>query len=543
MQRYERHTDRAKTPVREKIHGREAEMAPNSDGRGVAFLLDDWKRLDRFLILGSDTPTYYATARKLSFENVECVKRCVQADPARVVARIVEISDSGRAMNNDPALYALAVCASAGIGQTPDEHAGVRRAAMDALSQVARTGTHLFHFVQYAQSMRGWGRGMRDAIKRWYGNRSARSMAMQVAKYQSRDGWSHRDVLRKGHPQMPSPHHNAAASWATSGRLEEGSAASGVAPILLLERCKTASERELVDLIGTGDVPMEFIPTDKRSPAVYEALLPHSGLGWVLRNLGNLGKHGILATGQFENLRMLSQRLLDAEALRAQRVHPMDVLKALCIYKQGHSDKGKGSWSVVPQVLDALSDAFPLSFGTVTPIKGRVLYAVDSSGSMGGYWSGGLSNFPRLSPCQAAAVLAYVMLQTEDDFVPIGFDTRVHQVELRKRMSLVELVEGWDCPGGATNLGLPVEWAQANNLAVDTFVILTDNEANTGRHASTLLANYRKKMQVPQAKMAVVGMTSTGFTIADPKDPGMMDFVGFDAQMPNLINAFGRGEL
>ena len=36
-------------------------------------------------------------------------------------------------------------------------------------------------------------------------------------------------------------------------------------------------------------------------------------------------------------------------------------------------------------------------------------------------------------------------------------------------------------------------------------------------------------------------MTSTGFSIADPKDAGSMDCVGFDATLPNLISDFMRG--
>jgi 60 kDa SS-A/Ro ribonucleoprotein len=45
------------------------------------------------------------------------------------------------------------------------------------------------------------------------------------------------------------------------------------------------------------------------------------------------------------------------------------------------------------------------------------------------------------------------------------------------------------------------------------------------------------------AKGAVLGMTATGFTIADPKDRGMMDFVGFDTAAPALLNDFARGEI
>jgi 60 kDa SS-A/Ro ribonucleoprotein len=39
----------------------------------------------------------------------------------------------------------------------------------------------------------------------------------------------------------------------------------------------------------------------------------------------------------------------------------------------------------------------------------------------------------------------------------------------------------------------------------------------------------------------VVGMTATGFSIADPSDPGMLDVVGFDGAVPSLITEFARG--
>ena len=35
-------------------------------------------------------------------------------------------------------------------------------------------------------------------------------------------------------------------------------------------------------------------------------------------------------------------------------------------------------------------------------------------------------------------------------------------------------------------------------------------------------------------------MTSTGFSIADPKDIGMLDVVGFDTSAPQIISEFSR---
>ncbi len=47
-------------------------------------------------------------------------------------------------------------------------------------------------------------------------------------------------------------------------------------------------------------------------------------------------------------------------------------------------------------------------------------------------------------------------------------------------------------------------------------------------------------MGIP-ARLVVVAMTSTGFSIADPADAGMLDIVGFDAAVAQLIADFSAG--
>src|SRR3954468_24867321 len=181
-----------------------------NDNAGYVWAVDDWTRLDRFLILGSEGGSYYASERKLSRENAEAVLRCIAADGARVVARIVEISDAGRAPKNDPALFALALAAKLGDIET-------RRAAFAALPKVARIGTHLFHFAEAVKALGGWGRGTMRAFARWYTEMEASRLALQAVKYQSRDGWSHRDLLRKAHPVAKDERRQAIFHWMARG--------------------------------------------------------------------------------------------------------------------------------------------------------------------------------------------------------------------------------------------------------------------------------------------------------------------------------------
>jgi 60 kDa SS-A/Ro ribonucleoprotein len=81
-------------------------------------------------------------------------------------------------------------------------------------------------------------------------------------------------------------------------------------------------------------------------------------------------------------------------------------------------------------------------------------------------------------------------------------------------------------------------WALRQRRPVDVFVVYTDNETWAGHiHPVQALRQYRDAMGI-DAKLVVVGMTATQFTIADPADPGMLDVVGFDASVPDVMAHF-----
>jgi 60 kDa SS-A/Ro ribonucleoprotein len=153
MSYLERH-GRRRVPQSAPIRG--AGQVPNSAG-GFAWEVDDWTRLRRFLILGSEGGSYYATQWTLTRENAQAVERCVRADGRRAVAEVVRVSEEGRAPKNDPALFALAIATGLGEVET-------RWAALDALPRVARTGTHLFQFATFVEQFRGWGCSLRRAV-------------------------------------------------------------------------------------------------------------------------------------------------------------------------------------------------------------------------------------------------------------------------------------------------------------------------------------------------------------------------------------------
>src|SRR5437764_2736572 len=103
--------NRRATPQSQPIPG--STQVRNSGG-GYSWQVDDWTRLDRFLILGAEGGTYYITERDLVKQNHDALVRCIKADGIRAVNRIMEISDAGRAPKNDPAIFALALVVTHG---------------------------------------------------------------------------------------------------------------------------------------------------------------------------------------------------------------------------------------------------------------------------------------------------------------------------------------------------------------------------------------------------------------------------------------------
>jgi len=527
------------TTQREPLPG----QVPNSAG-GFTFPVDDWAQLDRFLILGAEGGSYYASERKLTKENAAAVQRCIAADGRRAVARIVEISDAGRAPKNEPALFALALAAKRGDLET-------RRAAFAALPRVARIGTHLFHFAEYVKALGGWGRGTTRAFARWYTETPSHRLAEQAIKYQQRDGWAHRDLLRKAHPKTTDETRNGVFNWMVKGWPSVGAEAHPdrvLAKIWAFEKAKTARGAELVRLIQDYGLPHECVPNEaKGDPAVWAAMLKPMGMTAMIRNLGKMTSVGLLKPMSLE-ARIVADRLGDAEALRAARVHPLQILVALNIYGRGRGDKGSLTWSPVQQVVDALDAAFYLAFKAVEPTGKRTMLALDISGSMG---SPDIAGMPGITPRVGSAAMALITANVEPSHAFVGFTSGtgmatatpgISDLKISPRQRLDDVVRYTaGLAMGGTDCALPMLWAAHYKVPVDTFVIYTDSETWAGEvQPVDALRAYRQTMGIP-AKLVTVGMVSNGFTIADPNDGGMLDVVGFDTAAPAVIADFARG--
>lgn len=519
--KYAKLFSRSKTPQMQPIPG--AGQVRNS-ALGYAWNVDRWTLLDRFLILGSEDGTYYIGERKLTAEHASNAIEAIKEDGIRVVRRIVEISEAGRAPKNDPAIFALALAATYGNDET-------RTAAFGALPRVCRTGTHLFAFAEACEALRGWGRGLRKAIGRWYNDQAPAQVAYQMVKYGQRAGWSHRDLLRLAHPVPSSDAHKALYKWAVDGVV------TGEMPLIeAAERAKSAGLEEALVLIRERKLPREALPTEMLIQAkVWEALLEDMPMTAMIRNLGNMSKCELLVGGS-DAARKVVAEISDSERLRKARVHPLTMLNAMFIYAQGCGVRGSGSWRPVPSVIDALDGAFYRAFDNVKPTGKRLLLGLDVSGSMAGTRVSGMA---AMECRQAAGAMALVTAATETDAQFVAFDTAPYPLAISKRQRLDDVVKLLArTGGGGTDCSAPIEYATKKKIKIDAFVIYTDSETWWGNmHPAQAMEQYRRVMGI-DAKLIVVAMAANRFTIGNPTDPLTLTVVGFDTAVPQVIQEF-----
>lgn len=522
MSRYlTQHGGTRTTPQSERIR---ADQVKNSAG-GFVWAVDEWARLRRFLVLGSEGGSYYATERKLTKENISAIRECIANDGVRTVQEIVDISRAGRAPKNDPALYALAACISLGDRET-------KRAAAEALPQVARIGTHLYHFVEFAETMRGWGRTMRWAVSNWY-DKNPDQLALQSIKYRQRDGWSHRDLLRLAHP-VTGASDPIFAFMLGKEHEEKHDLIEGFTKAQASQNAK-----ETATLVRLYKLPREALLTEHLNDSdVWAALLETGMPMWaMMRNLATMTRNGILDSQ--EHRALVLDAFDDQESITKSRLHPMAILIGMETYAQGHGMRGQNTWTPIVSIVDALDGAFYKAFGNVKPTGKRLLVGVDASGSM---QHGVIAGAPGMTPVKASMAMALVIVSTERDVETVLFDTSLSVLPLSARQRLDDVVRRHPGHGRGTNVSLPMEYATQQNRQIDGFVVMSDFETWAGhQHPAQALKTYRDRSGIP-ARLASIAMIANAWRVSDPKDPLAFEAIGFDTATPELVSGFVNGE-
>ncbi len=513
------YTGALRVPQNERLDNRQVE---NNAG-GYVYQIHPLDRLRRFLILGADGGTYYVKPGTHVRDNLRNVTDVIDQYPEQALSLVKEVSTEALAPRNTPAILVLAkMCA--------DKISG----AWAVMPQVCRTGTHLFEFLAAYKAFFGKSNAtMRKALQQWYMAKTHHQRELQVLKYRQREGWIHKDVLRLCHLKTK----EAVFELAVKGQTDQlgGKLLEGYKKIQT-EQDKKAQEKLIIE----HRLPRELVPTELLTrKGVWEALLQDMPYMAMIRNLGVMGSIDLLKPMSNASKEVVN-RIVDIERIGKSRIHPFQLFVAAITYAKGKGFRGSKSWTPVPQITDALEEAFYLAFKNVQPTGKSYYIGLDVSGSM--TWES-IANSP-VNAAEAAGAMAMINYKTEKWSYMAAFSDKMREISLTQNQTIEDLYAKVRAMSfGGTDCALPMLDALQKRIEADVFIVYTDSETWAGNiHPVQALDMYNNKMG-RKAKLVVAGMTSTGFSIADPQRKDMLDIVGFDASAPALISNFAKDKI
>ena len=316
--------------------------------------------------------------------------------------------------------------------------------------------------------------------------------------------------------------------------------------IELIHKHRLAREQVPTWALADTDALLALLVNKKKT----QVTMPLTAL---LRNLGSMTSHQVLADE--EELQLVQAHLLNPITIEKSRVHPVTVLMAWFTYRNGCGLRGQTSWTPHPSLVKTLEEMFYRSFKNVEPTDTSICFLIDGSGSMTAP-----SLCEGVSNAEAAALLAMIFArsETKKEVVPnhaFYIFTASKIVNYRTTTGLTDVSDAIHAEAtldqvlqavqrsdwGMTDISSGILEALKYKRKYGAFVVITDNDVNSGIKPSEAMKQYRAGMKLPNTKLAVIATQGTNLTIADPADPLMLDMVGFDSHGPKILQDFIRG--
>ena len=546
----------------------------------------------RILILGTTENTYSSSAsRKIDKYSISFLEQQIQAGNGQKILNVVEeIFISGRAPKQEMTLMTHAMLCRA-------EDINLRKNALQLVSKY-RTLAQLYLWKTFhadvpnadGEKSKGYGRAVKRVINEWIFQQTPRQLAYQLTKYPHRHKWGIKQIMQCAHPKSGSGDDRV---FPPAKKNETQTPLTDATPIDLVLRYAVNGYKEmkklakkydlkatpeykylkavnwaktnramdepnrayLIKLIQKHTLTREQISTEGLALLdVQKALLLDETMTKVtmpltalLRNLANLTRFGVFADNAILNV--VVKHLLNPDIIKKARVHPVNVLLAWFTYKAGEGERGKHKWNPHLELVKGLEEMFYLSFQTLKPTGERLCVLIDASGSMSSP-----SACKVISNAEAAALLAMGIARAEANsanpvqhsfYIFTAADGRKTGTGLTDVSDLIHADASFEnvldavqrSDWGQTDISLGITEAAKFNRRYDAFIVITDNDVNSGIKPSFALDYYRGKMKM-ETKLAVIACQATNFSIADTNDKGMMDFVGFDSHLPKLLQQF-----
>ena len=503
---------------------------------GYVFKVDKWDFLKRFLILGSESGSYYASPQSMTLEASHNMIDCIKEDGPRFVNMCVGYRN--RAYKRDTVIFAMLQAIKHG-------DLGTRQLASDMLNQVSYTGSDILMTMAMMKDLKmGSSRVKKRAILKWYTTKSADALAYQIVKYRTRNNMSHDYLWAFAHgKEKDYPKLSPILKRLHTGFGDEVLTAddSAFIPEIIKTFVKLkgmagdpAAAAELIS--ESRGVTWEMIPTEiSNDTRVQFQLLKQMPINAMIRNLAKYTASGLLETN-IEAIDMVVNKLNDDRVVSESNIHPFKIFVAAKQYEVGHGDKGSLQWSPNARIVEALGNAFKHSLLHNLPKSDdrRILVGVDISGSM---------NIPTAISATSAREIAIAISYIIAQYFPNAEIVPFHGEVLPQRpralgRALSDYMRSFPLDPQHTDCSCLFRYADHMNktrgVHYDAIICLTDSETWKGRHPFAVIDGLRRA-HGKRIKTVLMPIVANRFTIQDPNAEDSYEIVGADPSMMDKL--------
>ncbi|XP_011863194.1 PREDICTED: 60 kDa SS-A/Ro ribonucleoprotein-like [Vollenhovia emeryi] len=531
-------------------------------------------RLLRYLYIGKDysnyQPGYWFDHYYFIVRNVLAIEELAEDTEKELVPieLITRAFESNLVTHPETLVFALAVCCR----QTRSEK--LRHAAYESVKKICASTPNFILFVKFVSKLcrekelnyitQGWGHGLRKAINNWYLSKKPLDFIECVTKYKSRYGWKHKDIVKMAHPLGNSPETKVILKYiihglektrkdVTSDQIEQTSNIHQLLKYMEevedFKHCE--DEVRAATLLETYGFSLDHVPGHLlKSKEVWNSLLMSMDVGNLLNNLQRIHNLGFLNADE-PAVEKVTERLTDPQCVENSKVHPALVFitlknyqysgKSLTYEKRKVRELNKSmplKFNPNVKVTDALNEAFLLSFKNIQSTNLRYLVTISTNKLMeANTWQNG-----NMTGLETAALIALILLRSEENVTIATFKSLGHySVNVYKTDSFDDILKALKEPSsGNINSSKPISWAKQNSKEYDVFINVMDQIFQKYDDSEESLISYKQQMNLPHAKLITCALCSSSPYRKD-YDRHVLTINGFDATVPNVIQAFAQG--
>ena len=487
-----------------------------NEAGGTAYKFTPKQALAQYAATGCFNRTFYAGAD----EQLEKVLKFCEKIDAEFVAKTAVFTRRESFMKDMPALLTA-------ILSTKDKDLLER-----AFPKVIDNGKMLRNFVQIMRSgvvgRKSLGSLPKRLVREWFETREPENIFKQSVGQSP----SFADILKMIHPKPKNAEYEALYGYFIGREIEFAN---------LPEIVQAYEKHKAGEANGeVPNVPFQMLTALNIGADEWTEIAKNAKWQMTRMNLNTFQRHGVFADSEI--VKMIAERLRDAENIKRARVFPYQLMVAFQTASQN---------SEIPrEITDALQDAMEMAIENVPEIEGKVYVFPDVSGSMSMSATGFRKGSTSAVRCiDIAALVAAAILRKNPSAEVLPFETDVVNIKLNPRDSVMTNAEKLaKIGGGGTNCSAPLAKLNRARAAGDFVIYISDNESwiDTNRQYSSGTETMKQWNEFAarnkQAKLVCIDIQPYDHTQAKERSD-ILNVGGFSDNVFKIVSEFSKGTL